>query len=294
MEALGDGIIWQVAWSDPSTAVDESTTACPPVPPPSGLTATPDQYSVSLSWSKPAGVALQDFAFYRVDQQQSDGTWEIVGYTQKTVTAHTETGLGCNMGFRFRVAARGDGKPYLYGYVSFSEVPATTTVCPPVPPPSGPAATPDQYSVSLSWNRPTGVALEDIAFYRIDQQQSDGTWRIVAYTRKTVTTYTRTELGCNMGFSFRVAARGDGKPYLDQYTRFGEVLGDDHSLSACPGAPQPQLDGRRDEREPRLGRSRRCRVGGHRLLPGGPTAGWHVADRGLHAEDRDRVQAGGG
>ena len=237
VEALGDGIIWQVAWSDPSTAVDESTTACPPVPPPSGLTATPDQYSVSLSWSKPAGVALQDFAFYRVDQQQSDGTWEIVGYTQKTVTAHTETGLGCNMGFRFRVAARGDGKPYLYGYVSFSEVPATTTVCPPVPPPSGPAATPDQYSVSLSWNRPTGVALEDIAFYRIDQQQSDGTWRIVAYTRKTVTTYTRTELGCNMGFSFRVAARGDGKPYLDQYTRFGEVSA---TTTACPPVPAPR------------------------------------------------------
>lgn len=119
-----------------SETVDASTAACPPVPAPTPLTATPAQYSVSLSWTKPADVAIQDIKFYRVDQQRSDGTWRVVAYTQKNVPTSERTGLMCNTAYAFRVAARGDGKPYLIEYREFAEVSVSTTACPPVPAPT--------------------------------------------------------------------------------------------------------------------------------------------------------------
>ena len=117
------------------------------------------------------------------------------------------------------MAARGNGKPYLDQYVNFADVSATTTACPPVPAPRNLSWTADETSVSLDWDGPAGVALEDIVFYRVDQRQG-GTWRIVAYTQKTETTYTRTGLSPGTTYNFRVAARGRGKPYLDEYELF--------------------------------------------------------------------------
>ena len=231
VEALGDGIIWEVDWSNPSSEVAETTDECPPVPAPTGLSATPDQYSVSLSWNKPTDVDVADIVFYRVDQQRSNGTWRIVAYTQKNVTTYERTGLMCNTSYKFRVAARGDGHPYLDEYEEFAEFSeSTTSACPPVPAPENLRTTPGVESMSLTWEKPDGVALQDIVFYRVEQQRSNGTWRIIAYTQKNVTSYEQTELTPCTAYSFRVSARGRGKPYLDEYQSFAVVS----PTTTCP------------------------------------------------------------
>src|SRR4051794_34829120 len=67
---------------------------------PTGLAATGGDRSVALDW---AGVDATDLAGYRVERQNLDGSWAMVGET--TASAYTDAGLTNGAAYAYRVSA---------------------------------------------------------------------------------------------------------------------------------------------------------------------------------------------
>ncbi|MCY3505352.1 MAG: fibronectin type III domain-containing protein [Chloroflexi bacterium] len=215
----GDGSPYSTMFGRPSSFVSATTDApCPDAPAPTGLRATGGGEMVDLRWN-----AVPDAHRYRVEQGVSGGTWGVVT-SSVAGTTYQATGLECNTRYFFRVSTRGDRSPYSTTFGDpTSSVNVTTDPCPPVPAPIVSVTGVTDTSVSLSWQPAGGVALDDILFWRIDQQRTNGTWGIVAYTRRAATTHEQTGLNAGATYRFRVSARGDGHPYLAEYENFTEV-----------------------------------------------------------------------
>ncbi len=226
----GDGSPYSTMFGSPSSFVSATTDApCPDAPAPTGLTATGGNKMVDLRWN-----AVPDAHRYRVEQGVSGGTWGVAT-SNVAGTTHEATELECNTRYFFRVSARGDRSPYSTTFGDpTSSVNATTDSCPPVPAPTVSVTGVTDTSVSLSWEPAAAVVLDDVLLWRIDQQRTNGTWGIVAYTRRAERTHEQTGLNSGTTYRFRVAARGDGHPYLDEYENFTEA-------SATTTAPTPTV-----------------------------------------------------
>jgi fibronectin type 3 domain-containing protein len=162
---------------------------------PTGLTATPGNTTVSLSWN-----AVNTSATYRVYRQSPDGTWPTtpLATVSSPITSYTDGGLTNGKNYTYRVTAVNSG-----GESPPSSTASATPVPPPPAPPLGLAATAGNAQVSLTWQAVPGVAGYDL--YR---QNSDGSWPTapLATVNAPTTSYTDATTANGSTYTYRVTS----------------------------------------------------------------------------------------
>jgi hypothetical protein len=182
---------------------DSSASVTPqPVPnAPTGLTGTPSDSQVSLSWSAPAsnGATITD---YVVQASTTGGaSWAVVYDGVSTSTSATITGLTNGTAHIFRVAAVG-----VSGIGAYSTDSASITPSLPPSAPTGVSGVAGNLSVSLSWT-PQANNGNSITDYVIQYSNDSGsTWTTFSDGTSTATTATVTGLTNGTAYVFRVAA----------------------------------------------------------------------------------------
>ena len=175
--------------SSSRSATPTSTVVAPDAP--FGLSATPGNRQVMLSWVQPSGGAALTHYEY---EQDNSGTWTS---TAGTAPSHTVTGLTNGQFYTFRVrAVNSVGASAASG--SRSATPTTTE-------PEAPESlsfTPGDGQVTLRWRAPTNDGGEPITHYEYEQDGS-GTW---ISTDGTATSHTVTGLNNGQTYRFRVRA----------------------------------------------------------------------------------------
>ena len=171
------------------SATPTSTVVAPDTP--SGLSTTPGNRQVMLSWVQPSGGAALTHYEY---EQDGSGTWTSTG---GTAPSHTVTGLTNGQTYTFRVrAVNSVGASAASG--SRSATPTTTE-------PEAPESlsfTPGDGQVTLRWRAPTNDGGEPITHYEYEQDGS-GTW---ISTGSTATSHTVRGLNNGQTYRFRVRA----------------------------------------------------------------------------------------
>ena len=167
---------------------------------PFGLSATPGNRQVMLSWVQPSGGAA--LTHYEYEQDGSD-TWTSTG---STAPSYTVTGLTNGQSYAFRVrAVNSAGASGASG--SQSATPTTTA-------PEAPESlrfTPGNGQVTLRWKAPPNDGGDTITHYEYEQDRS-GIW---ISTGGTATSHTVRGLNNGQTYTFRVRAvnaLGNGDP----------------------------------------------------------------------------------
>ena len=175
--------------SSSQSATPTSTVVAPDAP--FGLSATPGNGQVMLSWVQPSGGAALTHYEY---EQDGSGTWTSTG---GKAPSYTVTGLTNGQFYTFRVRAiNSAGASAASG--SRSATPTTTE-------PEAPESlsfTPGDQQVTLRWRAPTNDGGESITHYEYEQDGS-GTW---ISTGGTATSHTVTGLNNGQTYTFRVRA----------------------------------------------------------------------------------------
>ena len=171
------------------SATPTSTVVAPDTP--SGLSATPGNRQVMLSWVQPSGGAALTHYEYELD---GSGTWTSTG---GTATSYTVTGLTNGQAYTFRVRAVNSAGA---STASNSRTATPTTTVPDAP--TGLSFTPGDQQVTLRWTAPTNDGGEPITHYEYEQDGS-GTW---TSTGGTATSYTVRNLTNGQAYRFRVRA----------------------------------------------------------------------------------------
>ena len=175
--------------SSSQSATPTSTVVAPDAP--FGLSATPGNRQVMLSWVQPSGGAA--LTHYEYDQDGS-GTWTSTG---GTASSYTVTGLTNGQSYTFRVrAVNSAGQSAASG----SRTATPTTTAPEAP--ESLRFTPGDQQVTLRWRAPTNDGGEPITHYEYEQDRS-GAW---ISTGGTATSHTVTGLNNGQTYTFRVRA----------------------------------------------------------------------------------------
>jgi uncharacterized protein (DUF1800 family)/fibronectin type 3 domain-containing protein len=168
--------------------------AAPPIPAPTGLTATPGNGQVTLSWSAVAGAA--SYNVYR--GTSSNGEAAAPAATGITGTAFTNTGLTNGTKYFFKVRA-------VNGPATSdpSNEASATPVAPPAPPaPTALTATAGNAQVTLAWTASPGATTYNV--YRGTSAGGESATPVA--TGITETAFTNTGLTNNTKYFFKVAA----------------------------------------------------------------------------------------
>ncbi len=177
-----------------------STTTCA-APAPTGVTVTPGNGQLTLSWTAPYATGLTRVTSYVIQYRTSPSGGQQLLDTGSTTTSAVLTGLVGGTLYDVRVAAVN-----ISGIGTWS---AFQTVMAGLPPdaPSGLTATANADSqLALSWTAPTdnGSAITDYTVqYRV---QGDTSWTTFADGVSTATTATITSLSAGTTYEARVAA----------------------------------------------------------------------------------------
>jgi hypothetical protein len=101
------GYAWELVAASGGSGEDALLRSIFVPPAPTGLTATPGNAQVSLSWTAPTGVIAQaPITDYREQFSTDNGaTWTTFSAAASTATSATVTGLTNGTSYRFRVAA---------------------------------------------------------------------------------------------------------------------------------------------------------------------------------------------
>ena len=226
---------------DPASVT--STPAEPTAPgAPTNFRASPGNARVTLSWSPPTSNGGSEIIEY--EWRQGQGTWNVVNAATLRVTA---TDLNNDATYTFYVRAKN----------SVDVGPATTTTATPsasggsggggggsrggggggaqgsVPgPPRNLSASPGTRQVDLSWSPPTDDGGSAITGYLIEVSEDGGSsWRALANTESTVTTFEHTGLDPQTTRHYRVYSInsiGTGPPSNVAYAT---------TVATPPGAP---------------------------------------------------------
>ena len=171
------------------SATPTSTVVAPDTP--FGLSATPGNRQVMLSWVQPSGGAALTHYEY---EQDGSGTWTSTG---GTAPSHTVTGLTNGQTYTFRVRAVNSAGQ---SAASNSRTATPTTTEPEAP--ESLRFTPGDGQVTLRWRAPTNDGGSEITHYEYEQDGS-GTW---ISTGGTATSHTVTGLNNGQTYTFRVRA----------------------------------------------------------------------------------------
>ena len=218
--------------SSSQSATPTSTVVAPDAP--FGLSATPGNRQVMLSWVQPSGGAALTHYEY---EQDGSGTWTSTG---GTAPSHTVTGLTNGQSYTFRVrAVNSAGQSAASG----SRTATPTTTAPEAP--ESLRFTPGDQQVTLRWRAPTNDGGSEITRYEYEQDRS-GTW---ISTGGTATSHTVTGLNNGQTYTFRVRAvnaLGNGAVVMLEATPSpstggGGGGGDVGPRQTWPGAPENLL-----------------------------------------------------
>ncbi len=175
-------------------STEVSATPVAPPPAPTGLTATPGNAQVSLSWSASSGATT--YNVYRATTSGGEGSTAYA--TGITTTTYTNTGLTSGTKYFYTVAAVNAGGTSAQS----SEVSATTMP----PTPTGLSATSGNAQVVLSWSASSGATTYNV--YRATTSGGEGA---TAYaTGITTTTYTDSAANNGTPYYYKVAAVNAG------------------------------------------------------------------------------------
>ena len=204
-----------------STAVTVTPSPAPTVPgAPAGLSATPRNGQVSLSWSEPSSNGGGAIDFYIIYQNGTD-------IAHPTSTSMTVSGLINGVSYSYSVAAHniaGTGPQSS----SISAIPVALTTVLTVPdPPTGLTATPGDSQVSISWSAPGSDGGATIDYYLV---YVNGVARSDHYT--TVST-TINGLTNGQQYTFTVAAHNS----VGFGTQSTPNAATPSSVPTVPGAP---------------------------------------------------------
>jgi hypothetical protein len=158
-----------------------------PPQPPTGLSATPGNAQVALSWNASTGATS-----YNVKRSTSNGG-PYTTITNVATTSYTDTGLSNGTTYYYVVSAlNSNGESGNSSQVS-------ATPGPPAPP-TGLSATPGNAQVALSWNASTGATSYNVK----DSTTNGGPYTTI--TNVTATSYTDTGLNNGTTYYFVVSA----------------------------------------------------------------------------------------
>ncbi|MGO8669919.1 MAG: fibronectin type III domain-containing protein, partial [Capsulimonadaceae bacterium] len=183
-----------------TSALSNEASATPHAPTPAapaGLTATPGNVQVSLTWTSSTGAT--SYNVYRGTATGAEGATPIT--SSVTATAYTDASVTNNTTYFYKVAAVNTG-----GTSGMSNESSATPV-PPVPAaPSGLAATPGNGQVSLSWTSSTGATS-----YNVYRGTATGAESATPLTpSSTTTTYTDATVINGTTYFYKVAAVNQG------------------------------------------------------------------------------------
>ncbi|HTT88074.1 MAG TPA: fibronectin type III domain-containing protein, partial [Acidimicrobiales bacterium] len=188
VNGVGAGLVSNEAFATPATIPGA----------PTGLSATPGDSQVSLTWSAPASDGGSAITSYNVYEGTSSGGETLV--TNVTGASYLATGLTNGTNYYFEVSAvNGVGE----GPRS-TEVSATPATTPGVP--TALTATRGNGQVTLSWTAPASDGGSAITSYDIYKGTSSGGETLLESTGATGTTFNVTGLTNGTKYYFEVAA----------------------------------------------------------------------------------------
>ncbi len=174
-------------------------------PEPIGLTATPGNGRVILSWGNPKDPRFDNWRVrWRQHPQINYGDWTPIpgssGAASQTIESHTVTGLTNNRRHDFQVAGSRGTTPEGIATVSAT----------PIPPPAAPtglSATAGDTRITLSWNNPNNAS---ITGWEYQQQLAGaatwGAWTNMDGSGASSTSYRITGLTNGTAYGFKVRA----------------------------------------------------------------------------------------
>ncbi len=176
---------------------------------PTGLSATPSNTQITLSWTAPNNGG-SPITGYTIQHKASTESWPGTSTVIGNLTSTTITGLTNNIQYDFRVNATNDaGTSTSSGIVSATPIASIIpdTILPVVETPSAPTgltATPGNEQVSLTWNVPVthGTTITDY----IIERNSGSLWVTVSDGISTDTFTTVTGITNEITYQFRVSA----------------------------------------------------------------------------------------
>ena len=230
-----------VGTGSPSGTVQTRPSA--PLGAPTGLTATPGNARVSLSWTAPRDTGGQGINKYVVEYRATTATAWTTSTNTTATTSITVTGLTNGTEYVFRVKAEFGG--------SLGPASATATATPMIPnsalpgAPTGLTATPGNARASLSWTAPTSTGNSAITDYAIQYKAATATvWTTFTDGTSTATTATVTGLTNGTEYDFRIRATnsdGTGSPSVIASTTPRTVSGAPTGLTATPDDTEVSL-----------------------------------------------------
>ena len=178
---------------DPVDGAESAAAATTPVGAPTGLSATPGDGQVTLTWTDPENAAITKY------QISSDGvTWSDIAASGASTTSHTVTGLTNGTAYTFGVRA-------VVTDSSSSDVAGAgrnARATPGLDAPTDLKATPGDGQVTLEWTDPSDTR---ITGYEVSVD--DGvTWTAIEGSGATTTSHTVTGLTNGTAYPFAVRA----------------------------------------------------------------------------------------
>ncbi len=179
-----------------------STNALPGAP--TGVSGTPGNGEVALSWAAPASNGGASITDYVVQYSSNSGsTWTTFSDGTSATLSTTVSGLSNGTGYLFRVAAVTSVGTGSYSTASSSISPTGTV-------PNAPTTlngTPGDTQVSLTWAAPANNGGSSISDYVVQYSSNSGsTWTTFSDGTSSVTAATVTGLTNGTAYIFRVAA----------------------------------------------------------------------------------------
>lgn len=196
-------------WNEGLSANDFDDVSVATVPPPgvnppgapTGVTGSPLDHAVSLSWSAPSADGGGPIGSYRITPYIG-GVAQAPIETGSAATSYTVTGLSNGTAYTFTIAAGNAA-----GFGTESNPSAPVTPAPPTVPgaPTGVTGAPRNGAVALTWTAPASNGGSPITSYRITPYIGS-TAQTPVSTGSASTNYTVTGLTNGTAYTFTVAA----------------------------------------------------------------------------------------
>ena len=185
-------------WSTASGSV--TTNALPGSP--TGVSGTPGNEEITLSWTAPSSDGGDSITGYRVEYTPSGGSASFVN-TGSSLALYTVSGLSNGTSYTFRVAAITAVGTGPYSSASSSLSPLAT-----VPgAPTSLTGTPGDGQASLTWASPSNNGGSSITDYVVEYSSDNGsTWTAFSHTASSAASIIVTGLTNGTSYKFRVAA----------------------------------------------------------------------------------------